>query len=149
MPDVEAVRRVARSKMGVLSRGATGEFAMLARLLAPDEPILAKAIGHRENVGRLFTGRLVVATPGRLLLIAKAMVTRRERVDEIPLARVRSARVVLPWTLSSSSNSTQAGCPRPRPPSPRSGGGDSSGAQVTIVRGGPRSSPRVPRWAHR
>lgn len=99
MPDVEAVTRVARSKMGVLSRGATGEFGMLARLLGPDEPILAMAIGYRKDTGRLFTSRLMVATPERLLLVAKAMITRRERVEEIPLARVLSARVVPPWTL--------------------------------------------------
>lgn len=99
MPDVEAVTRVARAKMGVLSRGATGEYGMLARLLGPDEPILAMAIGKLRDGGWFFAGRLVVATPERLLLVAKAMITRRERVREIPLARIRGARVTVPWFL--------------------------------------------------
>lgn len=96
---MEAVTRVARSKMGLLSRGATGEFGMLAHLLAPDEPILAMAIGRVEGRGWFFAGRLVVATPERLLIVGKAMITRRERVEEIPLARVKDARAVPPWTL--------------------------------------------------
>jgi len=99
MPDVETVRSIARAKMGVMSRGATGEFAMLARLLGPDEQILAMAIGKLRGSGWFFVGRLVVATPQRLLLVGKAMVTRRERVREIPLARVRSARARPPGSL--------------------------------------------------
>jgi hypothetical protein len=99
MPDVEAIRRVARAKLGVMSRGATGEFGMLARLLGPDEPILAMAIAQVRGGGRLFSGRVVVATPHRMLLVGKAMITRRERVREIALASVRGAHATPPGTL--------------------------------------------------
>jgi len=99
MPDVETVRRIAREKIGIVSRGATGEFGMLARLLGPDEQILAMAIGKLRDSGWFFAIRLVVATPQRLLLVGKAMITRRERVQEIPLARVRSAQARPPASL--------------------------------------------------
>ncbi|MBW3652191.1 MAG: PH domain-containing protein [Actinobacteria bacterium] len=97
MPEQDAIVRVAREKMGVMSRMATGEFTMLARLLGPDEPILAMAVGKAE--GWWFAGRLVVATPQRVLVVGKAMITRRERVREIPLSRIRSARATPPGSL--------------------------------------------------
>jgi len=96
--DVRAVKQVAREKLGALSRGATGEYGMLARLLRPDEPILAMAIGKLSG-GWLFSTRLVVATPERILLVGKAMITRRERVQEIALADLRAVRVSPPATL--------------------------------------------------
>ena len=99
MPDVETVTRIAREKMGILSRTATGEFGMLARLLEPDEPILAMATGKLRKTGWLRGSRLVVATPQRLLFVAKSMLTRRERVHEIPLARVRSVQARPPGSL--------------------------------------------------
>ena len=99
MPDVETVTRIAREKMGILSRTATGEFGMLARLLEPDEPILAMATGKLRKTGWLRGNRLVVATPQRLLFVAKSMLTRRERVHEIPLARVRSVQARPPGAL--------------------------------------------------
>ncbi len=99
MPDVQTVTRIAREKMGALSRGATGEFGMLARLLRPDEAIEAIAVGKLRDAGWFGATRLVVATPERLLLVSKAMITRREQVREIPLAHVRSARAAPPGLL--------------------------------------------------
>lgn len=97
MPGQDDVVRVAQDKLGVMSRMATGEFGMLARLLTADEPILAMAFAKVD--GWWFSGRLVVATPQRVLVVGKAMMTRREHVREIPLSAIRSARATAPGSL--------------------------------------------------
>lgn len=99
MPDVESVRRVARAKLGVISRGSTGELGMLARLLDPDEPILAMAIAKVGGLPVPVAARVVVATPRRMLFVSKGMITRREQVREIALASVRGARPMPPDKL--------------------------------------------------
>jgi len=97
-PATERVTQVARAKMGVLSRGSTGELRMLARLLDDGEPITAMVMAKVRG-SRWFSGRIVAATPRRLLVVGKAPLTRRERIDEIPLDRIRSARVQPPTSL--------------------------------------------------
>jgi len=99
MADAEEVRGIARSKLGAMGRMVRAECKMLARLLAADEPILAMAIGRTTGEGRWFRGRVVVATPLRLLLVGKGMLTRRERIREIPLASIRGAKAGPPGSL--------------------------------------------------
>lgn len=99
MPDLETVTRIARDKLGAMSRLATGELRMLVRLLGSDEPILAMAVGRVRGTWRPGATRVVVATPQRILLVVKATFTRRERVREIALASVRGARAVPLGTL--------------------------------------------------
>lgn len=99
MPDVETVRGIARSKLGASSRILTGECRMLARLLADDEPILAMALAQVRGGPWGTRGRVVVATPLRVLLVGKAMITRHERVRDIPMASIRGARAKPPGSL--------------------------------------------------
>lgn len=99
MPDVETVRAVARSKLGAISRALTGECRMLARLLAGDEPILAMALGQVSGGPWGTRGRVVVATPLRVLLVGKSLITRRERVRDIPMESIRGARAMPPGSL--------------------------------------------------
>jgi len=99
MPDVETIRGVARARLGAIGRIARGECKLLARLLADDEPILAMVMAKIDGEGRVGSGRLVVATPLRLVLVGKGMVTRRDRIREIPLASIRAARAKPPGSL--------------------------------------------------
>lgn len=90
--DREEVVRVAREKMGLTARMATGEYGMLARILEPAERIEAMVL--TQPAGRLLArGVLITATDRRLLLVSKTMVTRRERCEEVVRGRVRGARL--------------------------------------------------------
>ena len=94
--DREEVVRVAREKLGgVTSRMATGEYEMLARLLQESEEILAMAVAKPASRWTL-AGVVAVATDRRVLLVSKGMLTRRERVEELPRHHVRGARLESP-----------------------------------------------------
>ena len=82
-----------------MSRVLTGECGMLARLLDADETIRAIVLAKVRSGAWLTRGRAVVATPRRVLLVRKAMITRRERVRDIPLESIRGARVKPPGSL--------------------------------------------------
>jgi hypothetical protein len=94
----EEVVRIAREKLGATtSRMATGEYAMLARLLHAGEAIEAMVLGVPAGRFRLLkSAELVVATDRRLLLVSKSWLTRRERVEEFPREHVRGARLESP-----------------------------------------------------
>lgn len=92
MVEREEVVRVAREKLGAMSRMATGEYTMLANLLEPEETVHAMVVAGTGRWRSLAPGWVIAATDRRLLLVSKAMLTRRERIEEIALSRVRGAR---------------------------------------------------------
>ena len=92
MVEREEVVRVAREKLGAMSRMATGEYTMLAKLLDPEETVHAMVVASTGRFRLFGSGWVIAATDRRLLLVSKAMLTRRERVEEIDLSRVRGAR---------------------------------------------------------
>jgi hypothetical protein len=93
----EEVVKVARERLGpVTSRLSTGEYAMLARVLDPGEPVEAMVIAKPASTWILGSGLIIAATPRRLILAAKSMLTRRERLETIDRARVRGARMETP-----------------------------------------------------
>jgi hypothetical protein len=71
---------------------ATGEYTMLAKLLEPAETVRAMVVATAARWWRPRSAWVIAATDRRLLLLSKAMLTRRERVEEIDLDRVRGAR---------------------------------------------------------
>jgi hypothetical protein len=81
----DEVARIAREKLGVVGRTATGEYGVLARLLEPGEEIRAMVITKPADSWLLASGVVVTATDRRLLIVGKALLTRRERVEELPL----------------------------------------------------------------
>jgi hypothetical protein len=95
MIDRREVIREAREKLGATGRMATGEYTMLARLLEPGEEIRAMVIARPQDMW-IFGGVFLVATNRRLLIVAKRVVTRRERVEDIHLERIRGARMESP-----------------------------------------------------
>src|SRR3712207_1000553 len=97
MPDRAQIAETGRALLGsVLGRLATGEYGVLARLLRGDEEIRAMALCRRRGAGAIGSQRLAVATTDRLLLVEKGMLTRRERVEELPWSAVRSATLTPP-----------------------------------------------------
>ncbi len=75
------------------------EWRLLARLLHPGEPIDAMAYGMLP--GRWVGGRrLLVATPFRLLLVAKGLLTGHEHVRELAWDALSDVAVELPWRLA-------------------------------------------------
>ena len=100
MPDRDEVAEAGRALLGrSLGRLARAEYGLLARLLRDDEGIRAMALCRRRGAGPLGSQRLAVATTDRLLLVEKGMVTRRERVEEVPWSAVRSATITPPARL--------------------------------------------------
>jgi hypothetical protein len=93
VPSRDEIQRVAREALGAsLAWAGTREYGLLERLLEPEEPIEAMAIG--KLAGRLIAGqRLIVVTPRRLLLVEKGFVTGRERLREIPLEHLKGVVV--------------------------------------------------------
>ena len=79
MPTQEAIKRVAREMLGATSWGGFREYRWLADLLGPEERIDAMALCRLRGAGAVTSQRLVVATPARLLLLQKALVSGRER----------------------------------------------------------------------
>lgn len=93
------VVRTAREMLGAMSRMATGEYAMLAKLLDPEETVHAMVVASAGRRRLFGTGWVIAATDRRLLLVSKAMLTRRERVEEIALSRLRGGRFDPPVRL--------------------------------------------------
>jgi hypothetical protein len=93
VPTFAEIRDVARHELGApLAWSGGREYRVLERLLDPEEPIEAMALG--KLAGRVVGAqRLVVATPRRLLLVEKGFVTGRERVSEIPWTALRDVSV--------------------------------------------------------
>lgn len=92
----DEIVRIARERLGVTSRFSTGEYTMLASLLEPGEEIEAMLLAKPAEAWLLASGVLVVATGRRVLIVSKAMVSRRERVEEIPREQVRGTRLMSP-----------------------------------------------------
>lgn len=100
MPDRGEIAEDARRLLG---RGMASvgwrEWGLLERLLHPGEPIEAMAYGMLR--GRWVGGqRLLVATPLRLLVVAKGFFTGREEVCELAWDGINDVAVVLPWRLT-------------------------------------------------
>jgi hypothetical protein len=99
VPTHEAIKRVAREMLGATSFGGFREYRWLADLLDPEERIDAMAVGRLRGAGAVTSQRLVVATPVRLLLLQKALVSGRERMREIPAAAIRRVAISPPGRL--------------------------------------------------
>jgi hypothetical protein len=99
VPTQEAIKRVAREMLGATSWGGFREYRWLADLLAPEERIDAMAVCRLRGAGAMTSQRLVVATPVRLLLLQKAIVSGRERMREIPVAAVQRVATSPPGRL--------------------------------------------------
>lgn len=82
-------REMAADELGSWRLGARGELRALPRLLRSGERVLGMALGCIGN----WSGRLLVATDSRLLLVSKPAL-RRARCTEIPYERIQISHAV-------------------------------------------------------
>ena len=105
MPDRAAIRRTAREALGRMSVVGFREWGLLARLLREDEEIEAIVLSRRRGAGVVGSQRIVVATPDRLLLVEKGLVSGRERIEQHRWDEVLGVRVHPPSRLDLSLSS--------------------------------------------
>jgi len=98
--DRREVAAEARRRFGpVLALAVFREAGLLTRVLHPGEPIDALALGRLRGGGLAGSQRLVVATPFRLLLAAKGLLSGRERLREIAWDAVAGVELTPPMAL--------------------------------------------------
>lgn len=96
----DEIREVATRTLGrLLSRGATGEYGMLAERLRRDEDVKAMALCRIKGLRVMGAQRLMAATPERLLFVEKALVSRRERFEEYAWQEILGATIRPPAGL--------------------------------------------------
>ena len=99
MPDRAAIAATARATLGRMSVIGVREWRLLARLLGEDEEIEAMVLSRRKGGGLVGSQRIIVATPDRLLLVEKGLVSGRERIEEYRWDEINGVRVHPPTRL--------------------------------------------------
>lgn len=116
------------------------EYGVLARMLAPDERIEAMALGRLRGHGLVGAQRLVVATPRRLLLVEKGLLTGRERTRELPWEAVRDVIARPPSRLDVALDGERIALHMLQPPRQVAAIGEAFRARATT---GERTAPSV------
>jgi len=101
VPEYAEIKRAARERLGgSLAWAGFREYRLLERLLDADEEIEAMVLTRLRGGGMIGSQRLIVATPRRLLLVEKGLLSGRERVEEFAWSRLRAVSVDPPSRLT-------------------------------------------------